>query len=54
MGGERSGDCIVGLAFDRPLPHVDGQLTVGSNLDERTIAAAGFDSDDHGFGHAIG
>ena len=46
------GDSTVCLAADRWFAHVDGQLTIGTDLDKGTLAAAGLDPDDYGVGYS--
>ncbi len=49
---QQPGDCVVCLAIDCWLAHVDCQLTIGTDLDKGSLAAAGLDLDDDGVGHA--
>jgi hypothetical protein len=51
VGRQQAGDGVVGLAVDRWLADVDCQLTVGTDLDEGPLAAAGLNLDDDGVGH---
>jgi hypothetical protein len=44
MLGQQFDDGVVGLAIDGPLPHVDRELAVVADLDERAFAAARFGS----------
>ncbi len=54
MAGEQPGRGLGGLAFDRGLPHIDRQGSVGGRLDQRALAAARLDGDDDGLGYEAG
>src|SRR5258705_6087943 len=51
MRGEQLDDGLVPFAVYGPRLHIDGELSVGADLDQRALAASGFDSDDDRFTH---